>query len=187
MNTFRLNGEKWDDFGEDFYTTDANVDSSIQFLDEAVDSEKPFFHYVAFNAPHYPLQAPKEDIQKYAGRYDAGWEVKVGPNYRRPCVETSVDWIDGSNPSVLRQAEKTSDWWRVFNDPVLEQLVQAAYQQNLTLRAAGLRVLQARLQREVSQRNLWPQSQEAFGQYATNLLGRLGVRLPIKFKLAGTP
>ncbi|MEM1067300.1 MAG: efflux transporter outer membrane subunit [Planctomycetota bacterium] len=97
---------------------------------------------------------------------------KVGPNYRRPCVETSRDWINGSDPSVLRQAEEMSDWWRVFNDPVLEQLVQAAYQQNLTLRVAGLRVLQARLQREVSQRNLFPQSQEAFGQYARNQSSR---------------
>ena len=73
--TFRLNGEKWNEFSEDFYTTDANVDFSIRFLDEALESEKPFFHYVAFNAPHYPLQAPKEDIEKYMGTYDAGWNL----------------------------------------------------------------------------------------------------------------
>ncbi len=45
----------------------------MKFIDEALESEKPFFHYIAFNAPHYPLQAPKEDIRKYLGRYDEGW------------------------------------------------------------------------------------------------------------------
>ncbi|MBF0198035.1 MAG: arylsulfatase [Planctomycetes bacterium] len=73
--TFRLNGEPWNDFVDGFYVTDANVDYSIKFLDEAIASKKPFFHYIAFNAPHYPLQAKKEDIKKYLGRYDAGWEV----------------------------------------------------------------------------------------------------------------
>jgi arylsulfatase A-like enzyme len=73
-NTFRLNGEVWNDFDEDFYTTDANVDYSLQFIDEAIASGKPFFHYIAFNAPHYPLQAPREDVEKYMGRYDKGWE-----------------------------------------------------------------------------------------------------------------
>ena len=72
-STFRYNGEVWDDFGEDFYTTDANVDFSMEFLEEAIASGKPFFHYIAFNAPHYPLQAPREDVEKYQGIYDEGW------------------------------------------------------------------------------------------------------------------
>jgi len=72
--TFRLNGEVWNGFDGEFYTTDANVDFAMRFIDEALESGKPFFHYIAFNAPHYPLQAPKEEIQKYIGRYDAGWE-----------------------------------------------------------------------------------------------------------------
>jgi len=74
-DTFRLNGKVWNDFDEDFYTTDRNVDFAIQFIDEALRAGKPFFHYIAFNAPHYPLQAPKADIQKYLGRYDVGWEA----------------------------------------------------------------------------------------------------------------
>jgi len=74
-STFRLNGEPWYGFANDFYTTDANVDFSIRFLDEALSTGQPFFHYIAFNAPHYPLQAPKSDIEKYQGVYDAGWEA----------------------------------------------------------------------------------------------------------------
>ena len=73
-DTFRYNGEKWDDFDDDFYTTDANVDYAIQFIDEALTTEKPFFQYIAFNAPHYPLQAKKEDVMKYKGRYSIGWD-----------------------------------------------------------------------------------------------------------------
>ena len=70
--TFRLNGEVWNGFDEDFYTTDANVDYSIQFMEEALESGKPFFHYIAFNAPHFPLQAPREDVENYLGMYDEG-------------------------------------------------------------------------------------------------------------------
>ena len=73
-STFRYNGKAWSDFDEDFYTTDANVDFSMEFLEEALESGKPFFHYIAFNAPHYPLQAPEEDIRQYLGMYDAGWD-----------------------------------------------------------------------------------------------------------------
>jgi arylsulfatase len=73
-STFRYNGAPWYDFDEDFYTTDVNVDYSLEFLEEAIGSGKPFFHYIAFNAPHYPLQAPREDVEKYLGKYDMGWE-----------------------------------------------------------------------------------------------------------------
>jgi arylsulfatase len=73
-STFRYNGEFWSAFDADFYATDAIVDYSTEFLDEAIHRGKPFFHYIAFNAPHYPLQAPKEDILNYRGVYDAGWE-----------------------------------------------------------------------------------------------------------------
>ncbi len=82
-STFRLNGALWDEFDEDFYTTDANADFSIRFLDEALAGDKPFFHYIAFNAPHYPLQAPREEIEKYLGVYDRGWEEIRDSRYLR--------------------------------------------------------------------------------------------------------
>ncbi|MDX2430801.1 MAG: arylsulfatase [Bacteroides sp.] len=82
-STFRYNGDVWNDFDEDFYTTDANVDYSMEFLEEALESGKPFFHYIAFNAPHYPLQAPKEDVERYLGTYDQGWERIREERFRR--------------------------------------------------------------------------------------------------------
>jgi len=57
-----------------YYFTDAIGDNAIQFLDEQNKENKPFFLYVAFTAPHWPLQALPEDIAKYKGRYDIGWD-----------------------------------------------------------------------------------------------------------------
>lgn len=82
-STFRLNGRPWDAFGEDFYTTDANVDFSLEFLEEALASGKPFFHYIAFNAPHYPLQAPRENVEAYLGDYDRGWGYIRGERFEK--------------------------------------------------------------------------------------------------------
>ena len=78
-DTFRLNGKPWSVpktlNGRPFYTTHAITDFALEFLDQATESDKPFLLYTAFNAPHYPLQAPKKDIGKYDGRYDAGWDA----------------------------------------------------------------------------------------------------------------
>ena len=98
---------------------------------------------------------------------------KVGPNYCRPIVPVAEGWIDSPNPSVeIRTCEVSPEWWRVFNDSTLNQLVEAAYQQNLSLRAAGLRVLQARTQRDISALNLLPQSQNFSGAYTRNQISR---------------
>ena len=51
-----------------YYTTDAFTDYAIRFVDEQKD-DKPFFLYLAFNAPHWPLQAKEEDIQKFTKIY----------------------------------------------------------------------------------------------------------------------
>lgn len=60
---------------KDFYTTDAFTDYGIQFLKETKqDTAKPFFLYLAYNSPHFPLEAPDEDIAKYANAYSKGWD-----------------------------------------------------------------------------------------------------------------
>ena len=56
-----------------YYTTDAFTDYAIQFIDEQKDN-KPFLLYLAYNAPHWPLHAKKEDIQKFVGKYMQGWD-----------------------------------------------------------------------------------------------------------------
>lgn len=88
--TFRLDGEPWEVpekmNGRRFYVTDANIDFALDFLDERRNSEEkedPFLLYVAFNAPHYPLQAPEEDVAKYMGRYDSGWDKLRDERHQR--------------------------------------------------------------------------------------------------------
>ncbi len=57
-----------------FYSTDAFGDYSLDFLALARTEKKPFFQYLAFNAPHFPLHAKPDDIKKYADTYTAGWD-----------------------------------------------------------------------------------------------------------------
>ena len=73
--TFRLNGQPWTVPQQDFYTTVADVDYALKFLDEARSTDKPWYLYVAFNAPHAPLHALPQDYAKYKGKYDQGWDV----------------------------------------------------------------------------------------------------------------
>lgn len=56
------------------YLTDEITDHSVEFLEQQNKEKKPFFLYVAYNAPHWPLQAKPEDIAKYKGTYKLGWD-----------------------------------------------------------------------------------------------------------------
>jgi len=86
-NTFRFNGEKYNVpeqlNGRRFYTTHAMGDFALQFLDEVTAKEDPFLLYVAFNAPHYPLQAPEADVKKWDGAYDDGWDALRRTRYAK--------------------------------------------------------------------------------------------------------
>lgn len=73
-DSFRLNGQPWPVPDKGFYTTIANVDYALKFLDEARQSKQSWFLYLAFNAPHAPLQPLEADYKKYDGRYDSGWD-----------------------------------------------------------------------------------------------------------------
>lgn len=72
--SFRLNGEPWQVPEKGFYTTIAKVDHALNFLGEARAEKQPWFLYLAFNAPHAPLQPLEADYKKYLGRYDEGWD-----------------------------------------------------------------------------------------------------------------
>jgi arylsulfatase len=73
-----LNGEhvgrRGDKLPEQWYSTDLWTDFGIRFIDEARAAKKPFFLYLAHNAPHFPLQAPPEDIARFRGKYKVGWD-----------------------------------------------------------------------------------------------------------------
>jgi NodT family efflux transporter outer membrane factor (OMF) lipoprotein len=89
---------------------------------------------------------------------------KVGPNYCPPPAPVAADWMFANDPHVAKR--QIDDWWSVFQDPTLNCLIQRAHQQNLTLRVLGARVLQARAKQAIAAGNLFPQTQDAFGQYS---------------------
>ena len=59
--------------GKDFYLTHAITNNVVRFIDEN-PKDKPFFFYIAYTAAHWPLQAPENEVQKYKGKYDKGWD-----------------------------------------------------------------------------------------------------------------
>jgi len=90
---------------------------------------------------------------------------KVGPNYAKPAAPVASNWIDSYDEQVKDELPNYADWWTTFNDPILNGLMEEVSQQNLTLKSAGLRVLQARYVRDITAGNIFPQQQEAFGSY----------------------
>jgi outer membrane protein TolC len=95
--------------------------------------------------------------------------LKVGPNYAPPEAPITDYWIDyRDRPETM--GEVRWDWWRVFNDPQLDGLIQAAYLQNLTLREAGFRIAEFRALRGIAAGSLFPQQQGADGAYSRQML-----------------
>lgn len=91
---------------------------------------------------------------------------KVGPNYGRPPAPVADEWIDAGDPNIKSEATDYSYWWTAFNDPVLNELIYTAYEQNLPLKIAGLRILEARSQRGIAAGSLLPQKQQMTGVYS---------------------
>jgi len=74
--TLTRNNERIEPEGEDYFFTDAISEEAVRQIREHTLSRKdtPFFQYVSYTAPHWPLHAHEEDIAKYEGRFDSGWD-----------------------------------------------------------------------------------------------------------------
>lgn len=72
--TLTRQNEPIEPYGEVFYYTDAISEHAAKFVQQFGPGEEPFFLYVAYTSPHWPLHALEEDISRYRGRYDAGWD-----------------------------------------------------------------------------------------------------------------
>lgn len=90
-----------------FYSSDYFTDQLIGFLPDRASDQRPVFAYLAFTAPHYPLQAPAEDIERYRGAYDEGYDVLrerrlkrqielglLAPGAKAHPVKFSTPWSD---------------------------------------------------------------------------------------------
>jgi len=87
----------------------------------------------------------------------------VGPDFTSPSAPVAAKWLEAGNPSVDTRNQEYRDWWKVFHDPVLNRLIETAYNQNLTLVSAGTQVLEARAQLGVAIGEFYPQVQQGHG------------------------
>ncbi len=76
---------------KDYYHTDAINDTASTYIREFSKGDKPFFLYVAENAPHWPLQAKPEDIAKYRDTYEVGWDAIREARYKRMVAMGLID------------------------------------------------------------------------------------------------
>jgi len=91
---------------EDYYTTDIFTDYAIQFIAESQkeDENKPFFLYLAYTAPHWPLHALQEDVDKYKGKYMDGWTALRKKRYQRMQELKLID------PEWELSSQDSKDW-----------------------------------------------------------------------------
>lgn len=101
-----LDDKPFRNFGPAFYSTDAFAKRSIEFMKESVAKHKPFFMYVAFNAPHHPCQAPRPIVEKYIDRYRAGYET-IRRNRHQRQIELGI--VEGDSQLAPVGAE-TRHW-----------------------------------------------------------------------------
>ncbi len=96
----------------EWYTTDLFADFGSKFINEALTEKKPFFLYLAFNAPHWPLQAPPKDVAKYRGKYMAGWDKLREQRYQRQLIGGIIDasWPLSPLPKSWKSTEDVRPW-----------------------------------------------------------------------------
>jgi NodT family efflux transporter outer membrane factor (OMF) lipoprotein len=94
----------------------------------------------------------------------------IGPDFVKPEAPLLDEWMEMQASGLSAGQTDYSSWWRVFDDPVLDSLVEKAYQQNLSLQIAGIRIYEARAQLGIAVGNLYPQQQSASGELSNNKL-----------------
>jgi NodT family efflux transporter outer membrane factor (OMF) lipoprotein len=109
-----------------------------------------------------PRAGPGLILVALAGAAMALGGCVVGPEYVQPDVPTNPDWSETADPRLATGAAPDSAWWKVFEDPTLDQLVELALRQNLSLQAAGLRIMEARARLALAVGRRYPQVQEVF-------------------------
>jgi arylsulfatase A-like enzyme len=105
-------------FGGDFDATSKFTERSIAYMQEALDDDAPFFMYVSYNAPHHPLQARQETVDKYRGRYMAGYSAVREARYARQLELGLVnpEWGIADAGVEVRRWEELPDSRKVIED-----------------------------------------------------------------------
>jgi arylsulfatase A-like enzyme len=114
---YRDNGLLIDELSDDFYSTTFYTDRIIEQIDSNVDDGRPFFAYLAYTAPHWPLQAPDSIIDKYRGAYDRGYD---SVRQHRFAAQQKLGLFDSSiqapqRPSYVKPWVDLSDQERTYH------------------------------------------------------------------------
>jgi len=94
----------------------------------------------------------------------------LGPDFARPETPEPAEWSGDDGDQLGSESPDRQDWWKVFNDPVMDAIIDKVYQQNLSLQIAGLRILEARAQLGIAVGSQYPQFQQAGGSVTRNRL-----------------
>jgi len=125
---------------ENFYITDAFTENAVRFLDRYGREEKPFFLYVAYTAPHWPLHALPEDIAKYKRKYLQGWDALRKERYAR-MIKMGI--IDPLWPLTPRDEGAVP--WDGVEDKELMDLKMAVYAAQIDRMDQGIGQIMAKL------------------------------------------
>jgi NodT family efflux transporter outer membrane factor (OMF) lipoprotein len=102
----------------------------------------------------------------------------LGPDFKTPRAPVAENWMENADGAVKSEESEHRDWWTAFNDPALTRMVELAYQRNLTVQSAGVRVLQARAQLGMAIGEFYPQQQQAAASVSYN---HIPISLPYNF------
>jgi len=108
---------------KDYYHTDAISDTAVAYINSWAKTEKPFFLYVAQNAPHWPLQAKPEDVAKYQDTYKVGWNVIREARYRKMIKLGLID----SNITKLSKPVTDHVSWKDNPDKIWDAQAMAVH------------------------------------------------------------
>lgn len=126
-------GERYYPPKDGFYMTDAITDHATEYIDTYGKKENPFFLYVAYTAPHWPLHAPQEEIERFKGNYMAGWDALREERYAR-MLEMGIfrkKW------SLSPRDEEVNPWETIENKEEMD-LKMAVYAAQIAIMDRGI-------------------------------------------------
>lgn len=95
--------------------------------------------------------------------------TSLGPDFVKPEVVDEHTWLE-DDKEISSAPQDQAEWWKIFNDPVLNTLIDKAYNQNLPLQIAGLRIFEARARLGIATGLQYPQTQLVGGLATANRL-----------------
>jgi arylsulfatase A-like enzyme len=179
---FAHNDKAVTQFPENYCTTDAFTDHAIKTIRQHAANEQPFFHYLCYTAPHFPLHAPEEDIRRYRGKYADGYFVLRERRHKRQIELGIVDAKWKLSPVDHKTGEYRYDYdvvpWEDVTDRVREERRMEVYAAMVDRMDQGIgRLLKTLAELKIDDNTLvcflsdnggcatWPRDEEGFVKY----------------------